>query len=116
MRVAIPLSGRWVAPVLDTADSMLIVDLVRGQHPESMETIVRSSSMRDRAKELASFGVDVVLCHQASHALERLILAQGMEIVPNVTGNVDGVLDAYRDHNRTQPSPAPQTLAMGAEA
>ena len=39
-----------------------------------------------------------------------------MEIVPNVTGNVGEVWNAYRDYDRTQAAPAPQTFAMGAEA
>ena len=39
-----------------------------------------------------------------------------MGIVPSVTGNVDEVLNAYGDHDKTQAAPAPQTFAMGAEA
>ena len=111
MRVAIPLSDGLVAPILDNAGSLLIVDLGNGGRPEYLETFVTNSSIRERADELASFGVDVVLCDQVSHALESMILAHGMDVLSHVTGNVDEVLDAYRDHNRTRPSPFP-TVTM----
>lgn len=52
---------------------------------------------QERAKRTC---YEVVLCDEISHALESMILARGIEIVQRVTGNVDEVLDTYREQKR----------------
>jgi predicted Fe-Mo cluster-binding NifX family protein len=103
MRVAIPISDRRVAQVFDSAPSLLVVDLNSGGRVEYFEFPAEFRSLRGRAKELAEYGVDVVICDGISHALLNMILARGIEVVEHVTGNVDEVLDAYREQQRHGP-------------
>jgi predicted Fe-Mo cluster-binding NifX family protein len=103
MRVAIPLSDRWVAPILDNATAILVVDLDGGGRAGYFETPLRSWTLRERAEELAAYGVEVVLCDRVSHALANMILARGMEMVQHVSGNVDEVLEAHRGPHQRDP-------------
>jgi predicted Fe-Mo cluster-binding NifX family protein len=116
MRVAIPLSDGLVAPILDNADSLLIVDLGNRGPPEYLDTFVTHSSIRERADELASIGVDVVVCDQVSHALENMILAHGIHVLSHVTGKADEALETFHDHDGTGPAAAENTVAAGAQA
>ena len=103
MRVAIPISDRRVAPVVDCAPSFLVVDLKGRGRIEFFETPFRSWSQRERAEELAAYAVEVVLCDRISHALGKMILARGMAVVEHVSGNVDEVLDTYRERKKRDP-------------
>jgi predicted Fe-Mo cluster-binding NifX family protein len=103
MRVAMPISDRRVARTFDSAPSLLVVDVNSGGRIEFFETPARFRSLRERAKELAAFGVDVVLCDGISHALESMILSRGIEVLQHVSGNVDEVLDTYREQTRHDP-------------
>jgi len=116
MRVAIPLSDGLVAPILDNADSLLIVDFGNRGLTEYLDTFVTYSSIRERADELVSIGVDVVVCDQVSHALEIMILDHGIQVLSHVTGKVDKALEAFRDPDRTGPTPAENSVAAGAQA
>ena len=114
MRVAIPLSDRRVAPILDNATSILVVDLDSSGCVEYIETSLRSWPQRERADELAAYGVEVVWCDKISYALGNMILARGMEVVQHVSGNVDEVLEMYREPPQRNPRFLHQDFAIGA--
>jgi len=80
MRIAVPISGDWIAPVFDEATRLLIVDIGPGRRPEQSElpTFVRPPDQR--AAELASLGVDMLLCDEISDRLASLIRERGIEI------------------------------------
>ncbi len=114
MRVAIPVSDHWVTPVFDNTTSILIVDLNVNGCAEYFETPVRNWSQRERAEELSGSGVDVVLCDRISHALASMILARGIDVVPHVTGNVDEVLEMYRDQGPARSTQIPEGVTADA--
>jgi predicted Fe-Mo cluster-binding NifX family protein len=80
MRIAVPISGDWIAPVFDEATRLLIVDIGPGRRPEQSElpTFVRPPDQR--AAELESLGVDMLVCDEISDRLARFIRARGIEI------------------------------------
>ncbi len=95
MRVAIPLEDRRVAGILDNATMLLVVDLGQGGRSEYFQTPVRTRSRQGRANELASMGVDTVVCDGVSRILESMILTRGIAVISHVTGNVDEVLEGF---------------------
>jgi len=77
MRIAVPISGDWIAPVFDEATRLLIVDIGPGRRPEQSElpTFVRPPDQR-----AAELGVDMLLCDEISDRLASLIRERGIEI------------------------------------
>ncbi len=93
MRVAVPLSEDGiVARVFDTATRMLIVDLYHGNRYERAEIPTFVRPPRDRAMELVSFGVDVLLCEGISEVLAARIREQGICIGLPISANPDDVI------------------------
>lgn len=80
MRIAVPIFGDWIAPVFDEATRLLIVDIGPGRRPEQIElpTFVRPPDQR--ATELASLGIDMLVCDEISDKLAGFIRARGIEI------------------------------------
>jgi predicted Fe-Mo cluster-binding NifX family protein len=105
MRVAIPVSDGRVERVFDSATALMVVDLRNGNRGNYFETPLRIRSMRNRAREIAAMRVDVLLCHEISHALESLITAYGIEVRSQNPGMVDEVIQAFVD--RQQPGRRP---------
>lgn len=95
MRVAIPVSDGRVERVLDCATSLVVLDLRDEDRGTYFETAIRSRSMRDRAREFAAMGIDVLLCNEISHALESLIRGGGIEVRGHHSGTVDDVIEAF---------------------
>ena len=48
-----------------------------------------------RADRLAQQGVDTLICGAISRALESLLTARGVQVIPRVCGSVDEVLGAF---------------------
>ena len=80
MRIAVPISGDWIAPVFDDATRLLIIDILPGRTPEQSELPSFVRPPDQRATELASLGVDVLLCDDISDRLAGFIREKGIEI------------------------------------
>ncbi len=96
MRVAIPVSsdGR-VERVFDCATSLVVLDLRDRDRGKYFETAIRSRSMRERAREFAAMGINVVLCNEISQSFESLIRNGGIEVRTHHSGTVDEVMEAF---------------------
>jgi len=114
MRVAIPLADHRVAPILDNAVSIMIVDLGGSGCAHFFETPVRGWSQRERADELAAFSVEIVVCDRVSRALGGMILERGIELVQHVSGNVDEIVETHRGSQQRDPGFPNLNSAVGA--
>ncbi len=92
MRIAVPVSGDWIAPVFDEATRLLIVDIGPGRRPEQSElpTFVRPPDQR--AAELASLGVDMLVCDRISDRLAGFLRERGIEIRVSLNRAVDDLM------------------------
>jgi predicted Fe-Mo cluster-binding NifX family protein len=97
MRIAIPVSGDWIAPVFDDATRLLIVDIVLGRCHEQGElpTFVRPPDQR--AAELDSLGVDMLVCDRISDRLAGFIRERGIEIMVSLNRAVADLLSFLTD-------------------
>ena len=98
MKVAVPNWRGRVSPVLDVAEQVLLIDLdnrgnAGGRRTERLE----SAAPHDRARRLTELGVDVVVCGAISSPLETLLVAGGIRVFPLICGDVDEVVQAFRD-------------------
>jgi len=94
MRIAIPVNEDWIAPVFDSATRLLVVDIGPGRHSEQIELPSFVRPPAQRAAELASLGVDLLLCDGISNKLARIIRERGIEIRSSIFRAVDEILSS----------------------
>jgi predicted Fe-Mo cluster-binding NifX family protein len=101
MKLAIPICGQDIALVFDDADCLLIVEAGNdGMHKEERLRCA-GDTMIDRANQLRSLSVDLLICGAISCTLQRMIEISGIKIIPFVRGNAAEVFEAYcRDRLR----------------
>ncbi|SEM04356.1 Predicted Fe-Mo cluster-binding protein, NifX family [Syntrophus gentianae] len=95
MKSALPVCGQDIALVFDDADFLLLIEA--GETGSLREERLRCSgnSMIDRANQLRSLDVDLLICGAISCPLQRMIEAQGIDVIPFVRGKATEVFDAY---------------------
>ena len=95
MKLAIPIYKNSVSNVFDFAHRLLLVDIKNGEEINRSEIALGSQTLPQRAGQLKSLGVDVLVCGAISRILAEMVVTSGIELLPYVTGNVDSVLGAY---------------------
>lgn len=97
MKIAIPVYGDTVSNVFDFAHRILLVDVDNGREINRCEVDVGNRSLPQRAGQLKTMGVDVLICGAISQLLSTMVTASGIEVLPYVTGTIEDVLNAYLD-------------------
>ena len=95
MKIAIPVWNDHVSSAFDFAHRILLVDIENGKEMNRSEVALESRSLPQRADQLKSLGVNVLVCGAISRLLANMVIASGIEVLPYVTGHVDNVLQAY---------------------
>jgi len=95
MRTAIPVSDGRISPVFDAARCLLLVDIEDHREVRRSERVVEEPELGARARRVAEFGVDVLICGAISRPLEAMLLSAGVEVVPQTCGQVEDVLQAF---------------------
>lgn len=104
MRIAIPHWQGRVSPVLDTAEHVLLVDVLDHRETARRDVPLVGDSPALRATHLAEFEPDVLVCGAVSRPLEMAIRAAGIDVRPHICGELDAVLRALLDGNLNNPS------------
>jgi predicted Fe-Mo cluster-binding NifX family protein len=95
MKVAIPVWQGSVSPVFDVARTLLLVDIREGAvHLRRLEPMEETGVLA-RSSFLRALSADALLCGAISRPLEQMLLSAGIEVIPNICGDVDEVLSAY---------------------
>jgi len=103
MKIAIPIYNSNVSNVFDFAHRLLLVDIENGKEINRSEVALESRSLPQRAGQLKSLGVDVLVCGAISRLLANMVITSGIEVLPYVTGHVDNVLQAYITEQLVRP-------------
>jgi len=102
MRVAIPIFDGRISPVFDAARRLLLVDIENGREVWRSEEIVEEPELGPRARRVAEFGADVLICGAISRPLEAMLLSAGVEVVPQTCGQAEDVLRAFMSGQLTE--------------
>lgn len=95
MRIAIPVWGKSVSTVFDSANRLTIIDFKAGQIKERYDVNFIENTIIRKAARLKELGVEVLICGAISRPLTNMITASGIRVVPFVRGVVDEVIHAY---------------------
>lgn len=95
MKIALPTFNGRISPVFDTARKLVLVEVDGANELSRGEHAIQSKSFARRAEHINELGVEILLCGAISRPLAMMIAAQGIEVVPFISGEVDEVLGAY---------------------
>jgi len=104
MKVAIAHWQGRVSPVFDVATRLLLVEVAGGRECGRGEVSLATRDLVQRAGELSRSGTDVLICGAISWPLEIAVSSLGIQIVPNVCGQVEEVLRAFLEDELSDPA------------
>ncbi len=93
MKIAIPHWQSRISPVCDEARHFLVVRITDNQEVSrsELEVTTPGTDLVGRAAQLLDAGVSMVICGAISQALETMLLGVGIQVIPQVCGNVEDV-------------------------
>ena len=95
MKVGVTVWGERISPVFDSARTLLIVQIEEGRICDRRHEQIRAEYPADLLGLLKRHGVQVMLCGAISREPALCLEAEGIRLVPFVTGCVEQVLGAY---------------------
>ena len=99
MRLAIPIWDDKVSPVLDTASRLLIVEVEDHSEASRFETYLDEQDLSRRCLRIQGLDVDLLICGAISRPFSRMLMASGIDIIPEISGLAEEVLRAYLQGN-----------------
>ena len=104
MKVAIPQWQGRVSPVFDVAGQMLVVEIDGGREWSRQERHLDAEFPQARAAWLVREGIDVLICGAISRCQESAVVQAGVELIPQICGDVECILDAFIEGQLEQDS------------
>ncbi len=94
-KIAIPEWNGQVSTVFDFAGKLLLIEIDGQRETNRTEHLLPDEPLLQRAARLNSIGADVLICGAVSRPLALMISGSGIEVLPDINGNIDEVLHAY---------------------
>ena len=95
MRIAIPIWGNKISPLLDTASRLLIVELGAEGETSRYQILLDEANISRRSLRIRSLNIDTLICGAVSRPFFRMLLSAGIDIIPDISGDPENVLKAY---------------------
>jgi predicted Fe-Mo cluster-binding NifX family protein len=95
MKIGIPVWNKWVSPVFDTANKLMVVEVQDNKEIRRSEELMSQGAFPQRSKRVAALGIDVLICNAISWPLARMLSAAGAELIPWRSGPVEEIIKAY---------------------
>lgn len=103
MKIAVPIWNGRVSSAFDFSHSLLLVEVEGGTESGRSEVALPARSIAEKANQLKSLDVDLLICGAISRPLASLVASSGIRILPYVVGQVDEILAAYLNDRLFQP-------------
>lgn len=104
MKVAIPHWQGRVSPVFDSANRLLVADIVAGRIGERLHRPLVARDPAHRAAEVLEGGAEVLICGAISWPMEMAVCAVGVQVISQVCGQVEEVLTAFINQRLSDPA------------
>jgi len=104
MKVAVAAWEGRVSPVFDTAQHVLLFEVVGREVRVGGETPLSDQDPARRIQQLKDLGVAALICGAVSRPVAAIVQMAGLHLVPFIAGPVDEVLKAYIDGTLTTPA------------
>jgi predicted Fe-Mo cluster-binding NifX family protein len=99
MRVAVPVWGERVSPVLDTASRLRIAEFEKGEKEceNCFEVWLEEREICRRCARICGMRIDLIICGAVSRAMSTMLEAAGVRVISGIAGTYDNVFKAYSD-------------------
>ena len=95
MKVAIPMFNSRVSPSFDFASNVLVATVDSGKVLDKEKYSLINLNPIRRSALLRQHGVNVLICGGISDFTGRLLMGNGIEIIPMVSGEAEEVLNHF---------------------
>ena len=95
MRIVIPIWDDKVSPVFDAASRLLIVETESRNIVSRFEIYLDEQDLSRRFFRIQYMAIDILICGAISHAFSRMLMASGVEVIPEISGQTEEVLKVY---------------------
>jgi predicted Fe-Mo cluster-binding NifX family protein/putative methionine-R-sulfoxide reductase with GAF domain len=95
MRIAISYQHDRIAPVFDVSTRVLLVDIENGREVRRNERALVQEDPLARARHVAQFGAQVLICGTVSWSLENALSSMGVQVMACICGQVERVVQAF---------------------
>ena len=104
MKVALPIWGQRLSPVLDFAHRLLVVETKNGAVTQRWYHLMNPQRPTfSQAALLSGLGVSVLICGSISLDLANMIRPSGIRIIPFITGEVEEILQSFLNNTLSDP-------------
>ena len=97
MRIAISHQLDRISPVFDVSGHILLVDIENSHEVRRNERVLVEEDPLDRARQVAQFGVQVLICGAVSWSLENALSSMGVRVIACICGPVERVIQAFKE-------------------
>jgi len=102
MKLAISTLADRISPVFDVARQLRVVEVDHSREVGSRDVLLEEREPLTRARRVAALGVQVLICGAVSRPLEKLLLREGIRVLPQRCGPVVEVLGAFLSGQLTE--------------
>lgn len=95
MKILLPDWQGRISPLFDAAGSVLLVEIENNREVRRTTHSLQGDLLQ-RVRGILGLGADVLICGAISGQLERMLRADGLQVVSNICGAIDDVLRAYQ--------------------
>ena len=103
MRIAIPLWEGKISPVFDTAIRLLVVDVNEQREESRFLYYIDENNLAQKCNRIRKLDLDTLICGAISQGFLKMLLASGLDVIQEISGPAEEVLDAYLNGNIFQP-------------
>lgn len=94
MNAALAAWNGRIAPVFDVVGQIRFLKINSGRVVAETEEALEGLTPAEKALRLAKLGVDLLICGAISRPVQSMVEAYGIRVVPFVTGDLSGVIQA----------------------
>jgi len=95
MKTAFAIWNQRIAPQFDAARHLCIVEAQAGTILNQRLEVFRTQQPVNKVRRLADLGVEALVCGAISRAIQALVEAQGIRVIPLVAGELSEVIQAW---------------------
>ncbi len=96
MKIAVPVWNDRVSPVFDTAQRFIVIEIDNGEEVSRENMVIPEMHFYMKARRLRELGVEVLICGAISNHAASVVCANGIKVVPWVSGDADEVVDSFK--------------------
>jgi predicted Fe-Mo cluster-binding NifX family protein len=103
MKVAVAHWQGRIAPVFDVSDNLYLIHCLEGRELRREKAILNHQDLFQRAEEVMSLEIQILICGAISYPLERALAAAGVRVIGFTCGDREDVLRAFLSGSLQRP-------------